>query len=873
MSNYNSLKATIDANIKQNGNQEITGQILNSVLNAMVTTLGTGYQFAGVATIATNPGTPDAKVFYIANGKGTYEKFGGLEVTEDDVVVFYWDSSWHKVATGIASQEKLSELESEIGTLKVINIANPSASSWQKTNVRVVAGIPYRFTCTVGRIAGQRIMDGNSILESLSVNIPAGETKVITFTQSGELLFYCVNEGEVEVYFCNSTGIKENISTINSTTSYLLNFFPHQIINSRGEIIPSPNVAVSELIKVDSNKNILVTTGHSQVAQYIILYDDSGYLDYYSVTSESSSREINTLNASYIQFGFSLKDINIVSVKDGENTIWKPKNNELIENRLKIIEENILKNNSTIDSIIGNYPNYIENSIINELGIINSHATFSTSPLINIAAATVIKIFYGTIAEPSFVVFYDENKKIIDYFTLASTDTSRYIPNEGYSYARFSFNKTGLIKNEKDNILWESMVFSDKIKDNSDKVNYIINYTPDTTISLNGNISKLKGIALSEYIPVNREMSYLCTYGYNVEGAIILYDANKQYLDYYTIALMNNQREINVAGASYLRMPFNLLNIKDIQITLNGEVVWKPNYYSDIYDRVEMLYSGKDNRHTYDGEPIILQSLEYYTMFVNPHQGMIQDACCYQNTMFQFFLQETYDNPACIVYDLITGEKIQEMDVPHGYYSHNNSAVFGSEKYNESDEFPLLYLSTLQRVTGQPAIDVFRITGTKGSYQCELVQTITIEKAEPSYREPTCFIDKQANMLYVAWITGEVDTFEKYSLPKLSDGNNIVIPVSSKLDTFTASNRYPYGTTIGDPEQGGEIYNGKLYYAMGFKSCAWLIVIDLQKKEIVSSIDFTGIGLDYEPEGAFVWNGYLCVPFNESGKVVRFSFM
>ena len=113
MSNYNSLKATIDANIKQNGNQEITGQILNSVLNAMVTTLGTGYQFAGVATIATNPGTPDAKVFYIANGKGTYEKFGGLEVTEDDVVVLYWDSAWHKVATGIASQEKLSELESK----------------------------------------------------------------------------------------------------------------------------------------------------------------------------------------------------------------------------------------------------------------------------------------------------------------------------------------------------------------------------------------------------------------------------------------------------------------------------------------------------------------------------------------------------------------------------------------------------------------------------------------------------------------------------------------------------------------------------------------------------------------------------------------
>lgn len=119
MSNYNSLKTTIDANIKQNGRQEITGQILNSVLNQMVTTLGAEYQFAGVATKDTNPGTPDAKVFYIANGKGTYEKFGGINVTEDEVVVLYWDSSWHKEATGITSNEKLTELEGKVDKSRI----------------------------------------------------------------------------------------------------------------------------------------------------------------------------------------------------------------------------------------------------------------------------------------------------------------------------------------------------------------------------------------------------------------------------------------------------------------------------------------------------------------------------------------------------------------------------------------------------------------------------------------------------------------------------------------------------------------------------------------------------------------------------------
>lgn len=116
MANYQLLKTDIDAKVYQNGKQEITGENLNSVLNAMVTTLGVGYQFIGVATIDTNPGTPDAKVFYIANGKGTYTNFSGIEVTEDDVVVLYWDSSWHKVSTGIASKEKLTELEKDMLT-------------------------------------------------------------------------------------------------------------------------------------------------------------------------------------------------------------------------------------------------------------------------------------------------------------------------------------------------------------------------------------------------------------------------------------------------------------------------------------------------------------------------------------------------------------------------------------------------------------------------------------------------------------------------------------------------------------------------------------------------------------------------------------
>lgn len=116
MSEYSSLKATINANVKTNGNQEITGSIMNSVLNEMVNSLGAGYQFMGVAT-PTNPGsaqTPDYKCFYLATTPGTYTNLGDLVVADGEVALLKWDSAWTKEATGIASQAKLTELGQEI---------------------------------------------------------------------------------------------------------------------------------------------------------------------------------------------------------------------------------------------------------------------------------------------------------------------------------------------------------------------------------------------------------------------------------------------------------------------------------------------------------------------------------------------------------------------------------------------------------------------------------------------------------------------------------------------------------------------------------------------------------------------------------------
>lgn len=119
MSNYNTLKATIDANVKQNGNQAITGSIMNSVLNQMVTTLGAGYQYMGVAIPTTNPGTPDAKVCYVAATPGTYTNFKNssnvaLEVADGEVAILKYDTSWSKEVTGAATAAQVTQLGQKI---------------------------------------------------------------------------------------------------------------------------------------------------------------------------------------------------------------------------------------------------------------------------------------------------------------------------------------------------------------------------------------------------------------------------------------------------------------------------------------------------------------------------------------------------------------------------------------------------------------------------------------------------------------------------------------------------------------------------------------------------------------------------------------
>lgn len=119
MGNWSDLKASVAEAIKTNGNQEITGQILQNVLNNIVSNLGENATFAGIATPETNPGSPDGPVFYVATEEGTYANFN-IKIKSGEMAFLIWTNNlWIKNIIKVGSSIKIfqSTGDSTSGTM------------------------------------------------------------------------------------------------------------------------------------------------------------------------------------------------------------------------------------------------------------------------------------------------------------------------------------------------------------------------------------------------------------------------------------------------------------------------------------------------------------------------------------------------------------------------------------------------------------------------------------------------------------------------------------------------------------------------------------------------------------------------------------
>ena len=120
MGNYEQLKQAVSGVIKANGNQEITGGIMQNTLLSIISLVGSNATFAGIATPGTNPGTPDQNVFYITSGNGIYVNFSNdIEIKDNNIyIITNKNGNWQFLRTNIVNFQLVYDAFSNIGVIR-----------------------------------------------------------------------------------------------------------------------------------------------------------------------------------------------------------------------------------------------------------------------------------------------------------------------------------------------------------------------------------------------------------------------------------------------------------------------------------------------------------------------------------------------------------------------------------------------------------------------------------------------------------------------------------------------------------------------------------------------------------------------------------
>ena len=301
MSNYNNLKSAIQSVIKANGNNEITGQILQAELLSMITTLGAGYQYMGVAQPSTNPGTPDARVMYLAYLPGTYVNFGGLTVT--GFCVLKYDTVWAKEdipISGGGGADFLTEPDDltleAVGNTNILKFANRSYNS-QNPN-----GMGYKILRNDLTFAEQ-VTDASTIYEirydfdlgNTTVSIPSG--CVLKFF-GGSISNGTINlNGDCEIIGRGICCDISNPSTKKTPLSYYLSDISDSSLNKR-----VVQVLLNSGVPVIVDYPSLTFDGELQIKDYATIISATGNYIY---------AELNFPNSRGFVFSYSVlvKDI------------------------------------------------------------------------------------------------------------------------------------------------------------------------------------------------------------------------------------------------------------------------------------------------------------------------------------------------------------------------------------------------------------------------------------------------------------------------------------------------------------------------------------------------------------------------------------
>lgn len=275
-----------------------------------------------------------------------------------------------------------------------------------------------------------------------------------------------------------------------------------------------------------------------------------------------------------------------------------------------------------------------------------------------------------------------------------------------------------------------------------------------------------------------------------------------------------------------------------------------------------------------------------------------QDGAIYKNELFRFNTKGE-----CYVYNLTDLNKQEVGELKSVAYftldksdiivPHSNAVCFGVEKFEQSDEYPLLY-SNIYNNYAKPENKligvclVYRLQKINGEFKTTLVQMLEIGFCEDAnlwktnevahgVRPYGNFIVDRKNGEFWAFVMRDnqnTTRYFKFNLPKVSNGEvdnrynvkKVVLKESDILEYFDCD----YHHYI----QGAILHQGKIYSTEGFKNNLVnrpaIRIIDLKTKE-QKYVDIMELGFMEEPE--FIdFYGETCLYSDYDGNLYNIVF-
>jgi hypothetical protein len=312
MGNYEQLKQAVSDVIKTNGNQEITGEIMQNTLLSIISTVGSNATFAGIATPTTNPGTPDQNVFYIASEPGIYANFGNVKLIDQVLIFSNNNGTWYKSEVNIPNDYSLNRFEVNTFTNNLtinsfIKEIYLSGNGFDKNNkyaiysiVRGFDGIGWAISIKnidTGLSTGWIIISDSEELTGYVKAIKGGYTlellinnwdkieKQIVFTEEDGKLYNALNidfsptiklinyENETTIQISDIKGYSEENREVLSKQFNLFDFGENgKFIGSNGNISNGEYYKISKFQKVKQGDVVLFTAKYHTTAVLNALY-------------------------------------------------------------------------------------------------------------------------------------------------------------------------------------------------------------------------------------------------------------------------------------------------------------------------------------------------------------------------------------------------------------------------------------------------------------------------------------------------------------------------------------------------------------------------------------------------------------------------